>query len=64
WTGRGRSLASATLNAASLLIPGGFLLGGLWIYDGDPGLGILLVPLGALCLFSAVFLTARNIARA
>jgi hypothetical protein len=47
--------------AASLLIPGGFFLGGVVIYAGDPGLGIVLVPVGALLLFTAVFLTARGV---
>ena len=39
--------ASRCLVGASLLLPGGFLLGGLVVYGGDPGKGILLVPLGA-----------------
>jgi hypothetical protein len=33
-------------------------------YGADPGLGIVLVPLGALLLFLAVFLTALAISRA
>ncbi len=60
WRGQGTGVASSALTAAAVLIPGGFLLGGIWIYDGDPGLGILLVPVGAICLFAAVFLTARG----
>lgn len=59
WDARFRGLASACLMGSSLLIPGGFFLGGMVIYGGDPGLGILLVPLGAVLLFTAVFLTAR-----
>lgn len=51
--------ASTSLSASTVLLPGGFFLGGLWIYAGDPGLGILLVPVGALALFVAVLLTAR-----
>lgn len=47
-------LASACLLAATVLLPAGFLLGGLVIYDGDPGLGIVLVPLGALVLVIGV----------
>ncbi len=54
--------AGALLSAATLLLPGGFLLGGLFTHAGDPGLGILLVPFGALCLFGAVFITARGVA--
>ena len=41
------------------LLPAGFFLGGLYIYSGDPGLGIALVPAGGLLLFVAVALTAR-----
>jgi hypothetical protein len=52
-------LAGRYLLLASLLIPVGFFLGGLVIYGGDPSLGILLVPVGAICLFSAIWLTAR-----
>jgi hypothetical protein len=56
-------LASALLMAASVLLPGGFFLGGTFVYEGDPGLGILLVPPGALCLFLGVFLTAIDVVR-
>lgn len=59
WSGRGRAFASVSLMAASILLPGGFFLGGLVIYAGDPGLGILLVPLGAIFLLLAVLLCAR-----
>jgi hypothetical protein len=59
WDPRLRGFASACLMSASLLIPGGFFLGGVVIYAGDPGLGILLVPLGAVLLFISVLLTAR-----
>src|SRR5687767_13761367 len=59
WVGRTRAFASVSLIAASIFLPGGFFLGGLIIYAGDPGLGILLVPLGAIFLFLAVFLCAR-----
>ena len=55
-------VASPCLIGATLLLPGGFLLGGTVIYSGDPGVGILLVPLGALLLLIAVFLAARHIA--
>lgn len=50
--------ASSCLSASTALLPGGFFLGGLYIYGGDPGLGIALVPLGALALAAAVGLTA------
>lgn len=47
---------SALLMASSVLLPGGFFLGGLGIKGGDPGPGIILVPIGALTLITAVFL--------
>lgn len=55
--------ASRCLFAAVFLMPTGFLLGGLFIYGGDPGLGIALVPLGGACLWVSVFLTARHFRR-
>jgi hypothetical protein len=63
WTSRGRLVASRCLMGSSLLVPGGFFLGGVVIYAGDPGLGVMLVPAGALLLFAAVLLTARAVAR-
>jgi hypothetical protein len=62
WDARRRGLASASLIGASFLLPGGFFLGGMVIYAGDPGLGILLVPVGALLFLVGVFLTARETA--
>ena len=58
WDGKLRKAASNSLKAATLLLPGGFFLGGLVIYHGDPGLGIVLVPLGALLLLLSVLLCA------
>ena len=49
--------ASPCLMSASVLLPGGFFLGGVFIYDGDPGLGIFLVPVGAGFLLLAVLVT-------
>lgn len=61
WDTRKRSLASNCLIAASVLIPAGFLLGGVVIYSGDPGLGIVLLPVGAAFLLVAIFLSARGV---
>jgi hypothetical protein len=44
---------SRALVVATLLMPSGFLLGGAWFYEGDPGLGISLVPIGAVALIYA-----------
>lgn len=56
---RGRLQASWCLIGASILLPGGFFAGGLRVYGGDPGPGILLAPIGAASLLIAVFLAAR-----
>ena len=61
WASRPRTVASRSLIAASVLMPGGFFLGGVWVYAGDPGLGILLVPAGGVLLFAAVLLTAFSL---
>ena len=58
-TARDLSLASNCLIGAGVLLPAGFFLGGISIYAGDPGLGIVLVPVGALLLFTAVWLIVR-----
>lgn len=47
-------LASRLLGWASVLVPLGFFLGGLTTYGADPGLGVLLVPVGALALVVAL----------
>lgn len=44
--------SSRGLRSAVILLPLGFLLGGLWHFKDDPGLGICLVPLGALLLLA------------
>jgi hypothetical protein len=61
WLARRRSAASYSLIAATLLMPAGFFVGGVWVYGGDPGLGILLVPVGGVLLFCAVLLTALSL---
>jgi hypothetical protein len=54
-------LISRSLIGASVLLPGGFFLGGIAFYSGDPGLGVLLVPVGAVLLLTAVLLVARSV---
>ncbi len=52
---------SRCLLAAGILLPVGFLAGGISTYGGDPGLGILMVPAGGLLLVIGVFLTAMSV---
>ena len=56
--GRAQRWASPCIMGASMLLPGGFFLGGIFTYAGDPGIGIFLVPVGAVFLFAGVLLTA------
>ena len=60
WTGPARQMASRGLVLSLVLVPGGFFLGGLFIHQGDPGLGIFLLPLGFLFLFVGVLRTAQG----
>jgi hypothetical protein len=55
-----RVTASRALVAGSVMMPLGFLLGGAFHYEGDPGLGIFLAPLGALILLVAVAIQVRS----
>ncbi|MDP7585582.1 MAG: hypothetical protein QF920_07225 [Verrucomicrobiota bacterium] len=55
-----RVLASRCLAAATLLVPGGFLLGSLDTHGADPGLGIILLPAGAVLLLFGIFQVARH----
>jgi hypothetical protein len=53
------SLASRCLYGCAVLLPLGFFLGGIFVYGGDPGLAIVLAPIGALLGGLAVLLIAR-----
>ena len=48
---------------AAILLPGGFFLGGIVTYDGDPGLGVWLVPFGAALLFYSIARIALDLSR-
>lgn len=61
--GRAGRLASRCLIAAGVLLPLGFGLGGVWIFAGDPGLGVLLVPPGGVLLLLAAGVMARAVRR-
>ncbi len=53
--------SSACLLASLVLLPLGFLAGGLFAHGGDPGLGIVLVPPGAIALAAAIAIAARRV---
>lgn len=53
--------ASFALRAATVLMPVGFLLGGVAVYAGDPGFAIALVPPGGALLVIAMVLIARGL---
>jgi hypothetical protein len=53
-----RRIASGCLLAATVLLPCGFLLGGAFVHGGDPGVGVVLSPVGGVLLFVGVALTA------
>ena len=57
-------IASPCLAASGILLPAGFLLGGLVTYGGDPGLGVFLIPPAALLLFVGVAVVAFAALRA
>src|SRR6266568_4374788 len=49
-----RPSISFALIWAAILLPAGFFLGGVVTYGGDPGLGVWLVPVGAILLFYSI----------
>ena len=58
WSESRERLASRCMLGATILLPLGFILGGVVLYAGDPGPGVLLVPLGAALLFIGTLVTA------
>ena len=52
---------SLVLVGASVLLPLGFFVGGLRFYAGDPGLGVLVVPVGAVFFLAALWLIASGV---
>jgi hypothetical protein len=57
----GPTWVSGCLRAATVLLPAGFLLGGVTIYGGDPGPGVVLAPLGGVLLALALIGAARAV---
>lgn len=54
------TVASRCLLVATVFLPAGFILGGLFPFEGDPGVAIWLVPVGGIALLVACLLTARR----
>jgi len=58
-----RPSVSLSLIWAAILLPAGFFFGGIVIYDGDPGLGVWLVPVGAALLFYSIGRVALDLSK-
>ena len=58
-----RPSVSFALIWAAILLPAGFFLGGVITYDGDPGLGVWLVPIGAALLFYSIARIAFDLSK-
>lgn len=56
-------LVTSSFLVALVLVPAGFLLGGIGASAADPGLLVLLVPPGGFALLLALAITARRLAR-
>jgi hypothetical protein len=56
-------MTSLGLCAAVVLLPAGFLFSGLWHYKDEPGLAILLVPVGAVLLLATVIYISLTLPR-
>ena len=49
-----------SLRIGTLLMPVGFLLGGLWHYESDPGVLVFLAPVGGLMIIFGVIAIAAS----
>jgi hypothetical protein len=55
--------AAKCLKWAAILMPLGFLGGGIMAMGADPGIAIVLVPIGGLLLFAGVLFAARAVSQ-
>jgi hypothetical protein len=55
-----RTISLALIGAGASL-PLGFFLGGISFYGGDPGIGVVLVPIGGILLLTGLFLIASGL---
>ena len=58
-----RSSVSFAFIWAAIFLPAGFFLGGIVTYDGDPGLGVWLVPVGAALLVYSIARIALDLSK-
>ena len=56
-------MTSLGLCTAAILLPAGFLLGGLWHFKDEPGPAILLVPIGAIVLLATAIYISLTLPR-
>ena len=56
-------MTSLGLGAAAILLPTGFLFGGLWHFKDEPGPAILLVPIGAIVLLATTIYISLTLPR-
>lgn len=61
--GAARARIDRWLVTGAVLMPLGFLLGGVLNREGDPSLGILLVPVGGVAVFAALVMAAVRLSR-
>jgi hypothetical protein len=54
---------SIGLRAAVVVLPAGFFFGGVWHFKDEPGLAILLVPIGAVLLLVTAIYIAFTVSR-
>lgn len=58
------NIVTIVLRVGIVLMPVGFLLGGVWHYESDPGIGIWLVPAAAvMVVFGVVSLAIAFVAK-
>ena len=56
-------MTSLGLCTAAILLPAGFLFGGLWHFKDEPGPAILLVPIGAIVLLATTIYISLTLPR-
>lgn len=54
------SLGLLSLRLGVIAMPLGFLLGGVWHYESDPGFAVLLAPVGGLMIIFGVITIAMS----